>query len=180
MSGPKIRSAIENVQAIFANRINHNDQVAVTVFSEAVRTVIPLTVKVGNESSISSLIAALTSPSGGTGDDNDFCSAYLYISIHTCIHTYIPALYKALLQSIQDLQAGQPGSDSGLRSGSSGSSSSGSSSSSNCNWIIALTDGEDNRSGYVTAYTVAYMLQRTDIGLIIIGVGADVKPEVIY
>lgn len=45
-------------------------------------------------------------------------------------------------------------------------------------WIIALTDGDDNRSGTVTANHVAEQLKRTDIGLIIIGVGADVKPEV--
>ena len=69
MSGPKIRSAIENVQAILANRINDNDYVAVTVFSQTVHTVIPLTVKGGSEASIRSRIAALTSPSGGTGED---------------------------------------------------------------------------------------------------------------
>ena len=68
MSGAKIRSAIENVQAFFTNRINDNDHVAVTVFSQTVHTVVPLTVKGGSEASIRSRVAALTSPSGGTGD----------------------------------------------------------------------------------------------------------------
>ena len=75
-----------------------------------------------------------------------------------------PALYRALSQSIADLQRVQlPGS---------------SSISSACSWIIALTDGEDNSSGSVTANHVVQQLQQTDIGLIIIGVGAEVKPEV--
>ena len=59
-----------------------------------------------------------------------------------------------------DLQRVRSGSDSGS------------------DWIIALTDGDDNSSGVVTANNVVGQLQRTDIGLIIIGVGADVKPEV--
>jgi hypothetical protein len=59
-----------------------------------------------------------------------------------------------------DLQRVRSGSDSGS------------------DWIIALTDGDDNSSGVVTANNVVGQLQRIDIGLIIIGVGADVKPEV--
>jgi hypothetical protein len=61
-----------------------------------------------------------------------------------------------------DLQRVRSGSDSGS------------------DWIIALTDGDDNSSGVVKANNVVGQLQRTDIGLIIIGVGADVKPEVTF
>ena len=47
-------------------------------------------------------------------------------------------------------------------------------------WIIALTDGDDNNSAMLrcTAETVRESLRSTDIGVIIIGVGADVKSEV--
>ena len=46
-------------------------------------------------------------------------------------------------------------------------------------WIIALTDGDDNISAGLscTADTVKRILQSADIGVIIIGVGADVKSE---
>ena len=46
-------------------------------------------------------------------------------------------------------------------------------------WIIALTDGDDNNSAALrcTADTVKEILQSMDIGVIIIGVGADVKSE---
>ena len=83
MSGPKIRSAIENVQAILANRINDNDHVAVTVFSQTVHTVIPLIMKGDSKSSISSQIAAFTSPSGGTGDNLifDCCNLCMYVCV---------------------------------------------------------------------------------------------------
>ena len=74
-----------------------------------------------------------------------------------------PALYRALSQSIEELQRVQPDRDPG--SGS-------------C-WIIALTDGEDNSSGSITANNVVEQLQHTGIGVIIIGVGADVETEVI-
>ena len=75
-----------------------------------------------------------------------------------------PALYSALSQSIADLQRVQLPGNSSISSA--------------CSWIIALTDGEDNSSGSVKANHVVQQLQQTDIGLIIIGVGADVKPEV--
>ena len=89
MSGSKIRSAIENVQAIFANRINGHDHIAVTVFSAVVQSIIPLITKAGSESSITSRVAALTSPSGGTGDNFSsnligvFYCRIVFVSIHT-------------------------------------------------------------------------------------------------
>ena len=47
-------------------------------------------------------------------------------------------------------------------------------------WIIALTDGDDNKSAEFrcTAETVKDMLHSADVGVIIIGVGADVNSEV--
>ena len=45
-------------------------------------------------------------------------------------------------------------------------------------WIIALTDGEDNSSQEITAESVMNEFGRTDIGLIIIGVGGDIQPDV--
>ena len=45
-------------------------------------------------------------------------------------------------------------------------------------WIIALTDGEDNSSQEITSDSVMNEFGRTDIGLIIIGVGADIQPDV--
>ena len=48
----------------------------------------------------------------------------------------------------------------------------------NNDWIIALTDGEDNSSQEITADSLMNEFGRTDIGLIIIGVGADIHPDV--
>ena len=69
----------------------------------------------------------------------------------------LTALYKALSRSISLLS----GTDH-----------------SNNDWIIALTDGEDNSSQEITVDSVMNELGRTDIGLIIIGVGADIQPSV--
>jgi len=46
-------------------------------------------------------------------------------------------------------------------------------------WIIALTDGDDSETTNCTAYTVKYILQSAEVGVVIIGVGRDVKSEVL-
>jgi hypothetical protein len=113
MSGSKIRSAIENVQAIFANRINGHDHIAVTVFSAVVQSIIPLITKAGSELSITSRVAALTSPSGGTGDDFSsnligvFYCRIVFVSIHTYLctgpYTYISVkLFVSIHTSLQN------------------------------------------------------------------------------
>ena len=45
-------------------------------------------------------------------------------------------------------------------------------------WIVALTDGDDNCSAYITAETVKSKLRSARVGLVIIGIGNDVKAEV--
>ena len=45
-------------------------------------------------------------------------------------------------------------------------------------WIVALTDGDDNCSAHITAATVKSKLRSARVGLVIIGIGNDVKAEV--
>ena len=45
-------------------------------------------------------------------------------------------------------------------------------------WIVALTDGDDNCSAHITAETVKSKLRSARVGLVIIGIGNDVKAEV--
>jgi len=45
-------------------------------------------------------------------------------------------------------------------------------------WIIALTDGEDNASRE-TADNVMNQLRRSDVGLVMIGVGADLQTNLL-
>jgi hypothetical protein len=47
-------------------------------------------------------------------------------------------------------------------------------------WIIALTDGEDNCSGNCNVNTITEQLRTADVGLVVIGVGSDVQTEVIH
>ena len=67
MSGPKIRSAIENVLTVFSTHIFGDDSIMIVTFNAEVKVQLPLTLKQGNEERISSQIAALIKPSGGTG-----------------------------------------------------------------------------------------------------------------
>ena len=68
MSGSKIRSAIENVQNIFQDHIQGHDSIMVMTFNGKVNTDIPMSLKSGKEHSITSKIATLIRPSGGTGE----------------------------------------------------------------------------------------------------------------
>ncbi len=68
MSGSKIRSAIENVQNIFQDHIQGHDSIMVMTFNGQVNTDIPMSLKSGKEHSITSKIATLNSPNGGTGE----------------------------------------------------------------------------------------------------------------
>jgi hypothetical protein len=46
-------------------------------------------------------------------------------------------------------------------------------------WIIALTDGDDNCSGnYCTAETVKAKLRTSNVGVVVIGIGNDVQTQV--
>ena len=45
-------------------------------------------------------------------------------------------------------------------------------------WIVTLTDGDDNCSAHITAATVKSKLRSARVGLVIIGIGDDVKAEV--
>lgn len=47
-------------------------------------------------------------------------------------------------------------------------------------WIIALTDGDDNQSNSFgcTAKTVECFLRTADVGVVIIGIGEDVQSQV--
>ena len=67
MSGSKIKAAIENIQTIFKYNINDQDSVLLITFNSSVETKIPITRKGGNEKLISSTIASLVRPNGGTG-----------------------------------------------------------------------------------------------------------------
>lgn len=171
MSGPKIRFAIDNVQRIFMNKIYDNDSIMIITFNGSVDTVLPLTKKAGKESQIRDQISALLDPTGSTGLDFLYYS-WLLLHFHFCtsivrrpLHIYncllfvfiVSALYKALSRSISLL------SDTDHTSN---------------DWIIALTDGEDNSSQEITSDSVMNEFGRTDIGLIIIGVGADIQPDV--
>ena len=46
-------------------------------------------------------------------------------------------------------------------------------------WIIALTDGEDNCSRTCTVNSITNQLRNADVGLVVIGIGSDVQTEVV-
>ena len=82
MSGAKIRSAIENVLNIFNTHIFGGDSIMIVTFNKEVTVQLPLTVKQGNEAWISSQIAALVRPNGGTGTVLSLHSQLSLCNIH--------------------------------------------------------------------------------------------------
>jgi uncharacterized protein YegL len=141
MAGPKIRSAVQNLQMIFRNYIGEQDYISIIQFNTTVTTLLPLTKKAGQESTIEQKIKSLRGPYGSTA---------FYDAVNTC------------LQSFDSPQ----------------SSSSTSSFHSN-DWIVALTDGEDNCSKMMTIPALQELVAQSNIGLIIIGVGSDVHTELL-
>lgn len=159
MSGSKIRSAIENVENIFQNHIQGQDSIMVMTFNGNAVTEIAMSLKSGNEEKIANKIASLVRPSGGTGER---CFLYLYpiITIRSKLLAYLhmlPALYSAVDICLKFLRSTRGATD---------------------DWIVALTDGDDNCSAHITAETVKANLRSASVGLVIIGIGNDVQAEV--
>jgi tetratricopeptide (TPR) repeat protein len=135
MSGTKIRSAVENLQMIFRNYIGEQDYISIVQFNQTVTTLLPLTVKVGQEAMIEEQIQSLKAPNGSTA---------FYDAVNICLKSF----------------------------GSSSSPSSGS------DWIVALTDGEDNGS-MMGIPSLQTLIAQSNVGLIIVGVGSDVHTEIL-
>jgi len=133
MSGPKIRSAIENVKNIFQTHISDVDFITVLTFNSTVITQLPITLKGESEEKISMKISSLKFPSGET------------------------ALYSAIFRCVNVLTHNGPTKN---------------------DWIIALTDGDDNCSTE-SSDQLTSQLQTSDVGLVMIGVGADVKEDLL-
>jgi len=152
MSGSKIRSAIENVQNIFQTHINDVDFITIITFNGTVITQLPITLKSGNQTQIETIIKKLVLPSGGTGL---FLPLFSVFGYKIC---RIAALYSALSRCLSTLSGnGQTKND----------------------WIIALTDGDDN-SSVEKPEDLRMQLATSDVGFVMIGVGADVKADVSY
>jgi hypothetical protein len=67
MSGPKIRSAVENLKNIFKDYIYQSDYFLILTFCEQIQIEVPMTKKEGKEAIILQRVSSLTSPHGGTG-----------------------------------------------------------------------------------------------------------------
>lgn len=134
MSGTKIRSARENLEMIFNKHIHSDDSISIITFNERVTTILPLTMKRGNEETITNDINRLTSPNGST------------------------AFYDAVHRSLMMLKS--------------------STSFTSNDWIIALTDGDDNSSMY-SRDTLIRDIAASTVGVIVVGIGSDVQTELL-
>ena len=98
-------------------------------------------------------------------DLNIIIQIYIKIYFAITILFYYAALYSAIGQSLDILQSDESTTATALFE----------------NWLIVLTDGEDNNSSkpYDSVASVkARITTAVDVGVIIIGVGSDVQTEV--
>lgn len=137
MAGSKIRTAMENINAIVSDHISAEDSVMIVHFTNVVHVDFNLNVKGGNETELLRVIGSLLYPTGST-------------ALYDAIHRAATALMTTTSPSASD-------------------------------WIIALTDGEDNSSSMSHEKLIAELANPASnkASVIVIGVGGDVKESVL-